>query len=494
VRVLSQRLRIRGYSLAVVAVLLAFLVRLLADPWLGDHDPYIVFVVAVAVTGLYAGVRAACLATALGTVTAYFCFVPPRYKWGFAGKSDAVGFGVYLLAASGVVLLTHARNRAAMKAEESLKNQVEAERKLLDAEALFRHFMDHSSACAYLRDEEGRCVYANEAAKREFGTEVHQGNREGQRTIRSDFREQHLHVRAAGQSVEFLDRKMGEGGERYWLTSKFPFVDQSGRRFIGGISFEITERMRAEEILRKTERLSAAGQMASLLAHEINNPLAALTNVMFLLNQEPLVSPAREFLSQASDALTRINRIAAMTMGFYFEKDTAAPLHICRVIDEVADVLASSESFRDIRVVRDLSYDGTLVASPSGIQQLIASLLTNAMESGAQAIRIRVRAGWEWRQRGRGGVRITIADDGRGIPQELRDRIFEPFFSSKAEKGTGLGLWASRAVVLRNDGTIQLRSAVAGPRKGTCVSVFLPTAAAPSALPIDIRRAAGTAK
>jgi two-component system NtrC family sensor kinase len=214
--------------------------------------------------------------------------------------------------------------------------------------------------------------------------------------------------------------------------------------------------------------------MASLLAHEINNPLAALTNVMFLLEQQPLESHIREYVSMATDALTRINRIAGMTMGFYFEKDAPATLHICQIIDEVAEVLISKESFKNMQLVRDFKCDATVVASLPRIRQLMINLLTNAVESGAQAVRVRVRAGWDWRQHGGTGVRITIADDGGGIRHELHKKVFEPFFSTKPDKGAGLGLWAARAVVLRNEGRIRLRSTATGPRRGTCVHVFLP--------------------
>ena len=214
VKGLRHKIRIAGYSLAVISVVLAFLLRLLVDPWLGNQSPYLLFVVAVAVTGLYAGIRPALLAAALGTGVAYFCFVPPRYEWGFAGVSDAVGFAVYLLGVAGVILLTRARIRATEKSEQ--------------------------------------------------------------------------------------------------------------------------HRMQAEEILLKTERLSAAGQMASLLAHEINNPLAALTNVMFLLNQQPLSSPSRELLIAGTDALYRVNRIAGMTMGFFFEKKAPVPVRIREIVYEVA--------------------------------------------------------------------------------------------------------------------------------------------------------------
>lgn len=475
---LLRGFHVGGYWLAVLTVLLAFGLRLAVDPWLGDQDPYIVFVVAIAVTGLYAGVRPAILATALGTVVAYFCFVPPRYQFGFAGIDDAVGFGVYLITAVAVVLLIHARMRAASQAESALEAHIQSEQRLHDAQTLFRNFMDHSSACAYLRDEDGRCVYANEVAKREFGIDLDTAASQipGAQT-NFQFRDQDRRVLDLGHGMEFVDRAPGVGGERYWLTSKFPFVDMTGHRFVGAISFEITDRINAEEILRKTERLSAGQQMASLLAHEINNPLAALTNIVFLLNQQPLPSPAREFVGEAKEALSRINRIASMTLDFYFDEDTPAPLDVCQLVDEVVEMLRATEGFRKIQVAREFSSDTHLIASPPRIRQLIISLLTNAMESGAQTVRIRVRMGWDWHRRSRGGVRITVADDGRGIARELRDKVFEPFVSTKGERGAGLGLWASRAVVLRNDGTIRLRSCTSGANRGTCVRLFLPTLA-----------------
>lgn len=467
-----------GYLFAFVSVLLAFVLRLLIDPWLGNQDPYVTFIVAVAITGFYRGLRAAWLVAALGAATAYFCFVPPRYQWGFQGLSDAVGFSVYSLAAIAVILLTHARVKATAKAEQSLKAQIEAERKLLDTEALFRHFMDYSTACAFLRDEHGRCLYANESAKREFAIEISESTDDTSAAkISSELREQNRQVLRTGRALEFIDRRAGANGERYWLTNKFPFVDQAGQKFVGGIAFDITDSIHAEEILSKTERLSAAGQMASLLAHEINNPLAALTNFLFLLKEQPLPSPAKEFACRASDELTRINRIAAMTMGFYFENETPGPLRICQMINEVALVLNSTQTFKGVQIKREFRCDPIIVASAPRMRQLIASLLTNALESGAKSVRVRVHRCLDWRRQSRPGVRVTISDDGCGIRPEIREKIFEPFFSTKAERGTGLGLWASQTIVLRNKGAIRVRSSTSGPMKGTCISFFWPTPA-----------------
>jgi signal transduction histidine kinase len=475
----ARRSQIAGYLLAVVSVGLAFMLRLGIDPWLGDQSPYETFLVAVAVTGLFAGIRPALFATFLGALVAYVCFVPPRYRWGFATVSDAAAFSVYLLAAAAVIALTKARNKAAENAERALTQQIEAERSLLDAESLFRHFMDHSSACAYLRDDTGRCVYANAVATRELGLldgGLHDAP--AQPTISSRLLEQDQQVLRTSEPMEVIDNTASPQGERYWLTRRFPFVNQAGQRLVGGISFEITARMKADEILRKNERLASAGQMASLLAHEINNPLGGLTNLMFLLSQQSLPPVSRDFVVRANDALERINRIVAMTLGIYYEKVAPTRVNICQVLSDAADTLLAVERFRTIRLERELNCDATFAASLPRMRQLFTNLLANAMESGAETVRIRVRPGRDWRLNRRSGVLITIADDGCGIRSELRQRLFEPFLSTKPEKGAGLGLWSSKAIVLRNDGSIRLRSSVGPAKTGTCVRIFLPTGAA----------------
>jgi signal transduction histidine kinase len=455
-----------GYAFAIISVVVALVARLLIDPWVGDQSPYIMFVVAVAVTGLFADVRAAFLATGLGAILAYICFVPPRYRWGFAGLHDATSFGVYLLASVAVVLLTRARNNAVQRARQSLENHLQAERDLVDTETKFRKFMDNSSGRVFLRDDCGRFVYANEAARR--GLTGPNGAE-----IPAKLLEQDQQVLRAEQPMQFTDRIGGPIGERVWLTNKFPFVDQSGRKFVGGFSVDITDRLRAEDIAIKAQRFAAAGQMANLLAHEVNNPLAALTNVMYLLTNYPLDVTGQSLVKQASGALARINRITAMTLSFYAENDSAVLVPIRELINEVADVLSSIEAFKNVELVRELN-DSTIIASAGRIRQLIQSLLTNAMESGARTVLVRARSAQEYSRARRPGVRITISDDGRGISRDRFADLFEPFVTTKSERGTGLGLWTCNAIVLRAGGTIRIRSNTEGTKTGTCVFLFLP--------------------
>jgi len=476
----SPHFKFSGYWLAVVSVFLAFLLRLVIDPWLGGQMPYLTFVVAIAATGLYAGVRPAILATLLGAVTAYFCFVPPRYEWGFAGISDAVGFGVYLFAAAGVVLLTLARNSAASTAEESLKQQIEIERKLLDAQSLLRKFLDNGPACAYLRDEEGRYVYLNEMAKRLLGIGDDDASGISVESLPAQT-DLHFHsdheILQTGRPHQSVDKLVRPDGEHYWLTVKFPFIDQNGKKFVGGTSFEITERVQAEEVLRKTERIASSGQMASLLSHHVNNPLAAVTNCLYLLSEETLTPTGEEYLSRAKEELERLNRITGLTLGFYHENENPVLISICPVIEEVTQALSAVPAFQHVHIDRDFKCDATVLASRRGMQQLLTSLLANAMESGATTIRIRAGRGYHWRRPGVSGIRISIADDGHGISRENSKQLFQPFFSTKGTRGTGLGLWSSRVIVRKIDGTIKLRSVSTGPKTGTSVSLFLPTGA-----------------
>jgi signal transduction histidine kinase len=480
---LIQRMRelyTRPYWFALLVTLLGLLLRFLLDPWLGDQMPYITFVLAVAVTGLYVGVRPALASTALGAVFAYFSFVEPRYRWGFRGISDAAGFAVYVLAALVVVALVRQRIAAANLAQRSLAKELETQRKLTDMEALLKAFMDKSPACAYLRDSAGKNVFINEtAAAFEFRGERDSG---AQQTNLSSNREDRLGARdeevlRSGQAIEFVETLVSGAGEREWLTMKFPFADHAGRRLVGSISFDITERIRAEEVLRKTESLAAAGQMASLVAHEINNPLACLTNSLFLLRSEPLTTAGRYCLTLAEEQLARVSHITRLTLSFYKEHESATEVRIRRVASSAADALQSVANGKGVKIERDFQCEAVLVAREDRVRDLFANLLLNAVESGAQTVRIRVARGREWQGAGRRGVRISIIDDGSGIDPKNRLELFKPFFSTKTQKGAGLGLWASKAMVLRGAGSIRLRSSTRTGTKGTCVSVFLPTTA-----------------
>lgn len=471
------RLRFGPYSLAVLTVLLGLLLRFLIDPWLGDQMPYITFLVSVAVTGLYAGVGPSLLSTFVGAGFAYFCFVPPRYKWGFAGMSDAVGFLAYLAAALGIVFLTRARNKAHQQAEDRLSDRIAAERKLGDAQQILQTFLQNRPGCAYLRNTAGQYVYYNDEARDLLG--IGHGPAESSSQLRQMMENLDRQVLAAGPGPEqFIDKVELGNEERYWLTTKFIFIDQANDKFVGSLSLDITSQMRAEQLVLESEKLAAASQMVASVAHEINNPLAAVTSSVFLLGREPLSQPARTLVTIAQQELSRLTRITEVAIGFY--KNTEAPIAVDlrELLEDVVNRMKLRFPDSAALIERECFWNGALVASPSQIRKALENVLINSLEAGASRIRVRVAPSCDWRMNSRTGVRFSILDDGRGMTAEQSRKAFEPFFSTKAEKGTGLGLWIAKSIALRNAGQIRLRSSSRPEAHHTCVSLFFPDSVA----------------
>jgi signal transduction histidine kinase len=470
---LSSHIQIGPHWLTVLAVLLGLVLRFLIDPWLGDQMPYITFLVSVAVTGLYAGVRPALLSTALGAALAYFFFVPPRYKWGFAGMSDAVGFLAYLTAALAIVVLTRARNKAHEETQRILQDRIDAERRLRDAQKLFQEFLENRPGCAYLRDQTGRYVYYNVEARLLLG--IDNRNAIGTSELRMKLESQDQQALATtGSPLQFVDKVILRGQELYWLTTKFVVVDEQTHKFVGSLSLDITSQMRAEQVVLETERLAAAGQMIAMVAHEINNPLAAVTSSLFLLGRETLPHSARELVAIAQDELSRLTRITSMAIGFYKKTELPVPIDPCGLVDDVLIQMAAQFSGKGAWIQRNFKWNGTFMACPNQIRQALENVVANSFESDAGQIRVRVARSNDWRMPSRSGLRISVFDDGCGMHPKQSNKAFEPFYSTKTEKGTGLGLWIANAVVLRNRGHISLRSTDNPGRHGTCVSIFLP--------------------
>ncbi len=237
----------------------------------------------------------------------------------------------------------------------------------------------------------------------------------------------------------------------------------------------IAELRRAHSALLEAERLAATGRLAATIAHEINNPLEAITNLFYLLDRLPgMPEEGRAYTSQCSQELQRVAHIVKEILGFY---RSAGPV-LVSVGDAVRSALAVSArqlELRGIRVHAELDCDQRVLAREGELRQIFLNLLGNAIQATPTGgrLRVRVRPAVAWNRRAQRGVRITIADTGRGISREHRPHVFEPFFSTKAEKGTGLGLWVTKGIVQKHCGSIRFRTRV-GDGSGTCFTVFLP--------------------
>jgi signal transduction histidine kinase len=232
--------------------------------------------------------------------------------------------------------------------------------------------------------------------------------------------------------------------------------------------------MQAEQVVLETERLAAAGQMVAMVAHEINNPLAAVTSSLFLLGRETLPNSARELVAIAQDELSRLTHITGLAIGFYKQTEVPVAIDPCGLVDDVLIQVAAQFSGNVARIQRNFKWNGMFVACPTQIRQALGNVVANAFESGAGQIWVRVARSKDWRMPSRSGLRISVLDDGCGIHPQHCKEAFGPFYSTKNAKGTGLGLWIANAVVLRNGGHIILRGTDNPGRHGTCVSIFLP--------------------
>jgi PAS domain S-box-containing protein len=241
-----------------------------------------------------------------------------------------------------------------------------------------------------------------------------------------------------------------------------------------GINMDVTERRRSEEQLRLHDRLAASGRMAASLAHEINNPLAAVTNVLYLLSRQDLNEQARGYVELANAELERVAGITRNILGLY--RDTPSPVRV-RLSELMANVVLLYTPMirsQQITLSTDFNPDDAVMGYPGELRQLFSSLMSNAVEAMEKHGKLKVRVHPSVSgATGEKGVRVLIADRGPGIRQEIREKIFEPFFTTKGERGTGLGLWISSEIVRKHGGVLRVRTATQG-NTGTVFNVFLP--------------------
>jgi PAS domain S-box-containing protein len=241
--------------------------------------------------------------------------------------------------------------------------------------------------------------------------------------------------------------------------------------------FDIEERKRTEEYLRRSERLAATGRLAATIAHEINNPLAAVTNLLYLLSSDSRLDPGlKEFADVAQAEISRVAHITKQTLAFH--RDATIPVHVNLndVMESMLYLYAQRLRAKSIRVQKELNFSGDVVGFPNELRQVISNIFENAIEASPEAgiVRVRVYPSREYCNSHKPGVRITIADDGPGIRDENSQKIFEPFFTTKGEKGTGLGLWVCQGIISKHGGFIRMKSSTHPDRCGTVFSIFLP--------------------
>ena len=232
----------------------------------------------------------------------------------------------------------------------------------------------------------------------------------------------------------------------------------------------------AEEALRRSEKLAVAGRLASSISHEINNPLAAVTNLLYLIDNSSSLEDAKQHNKIATNELARVSEIVTQTLRFYREPSRPTLVRVSEIVDSALVLYEARLTHAGIAIERDFRNCSSIIAMAGELRQVILNLIGNALDALGHGgrLKIRISDAHEHRNGARPGVRLTVADTGSGISPVVRKTLFEPFVTTKPDTGTGLGLWISSEIIRRHSGTIQVRSSVFPQSAGTVFSLFLP--------------------
>ena len=346
-------------------------------------------------------------------------------------------------------------------------------------------------------DAEGRLVFMNSVAEQLTGWSASEAMN---KPVAQVFRIIKEHNRAAIEDPIDAVRRMEttaapaghtilirrDGAETPLATSVAPLRGTSGELTGAVLVFrDVTENRNAAEALRRAEKIAVAGRLAASIAHEINNPLEAVTNLLYLAATCNTLEETREFIEVGQEQLQRASAIVAQSLEFHRGSPVRTSCAMTELLDSVLSIWNRRLAARHIEIVRDYSLHPPFTAYVSELRQLITNLVANAYESinahGKIIVRTRVTdAGKQ--------IRVTVADTGCGIDPAVRQRIFEPFFTTKAT-GTGLGLWVSTEIVRKHGGALQIRSRRAVP-SGTVASVTIPLRPAATPAHFDLQHAA----
>jgi PAS domain S-box-containing protein len=285
-------------------------------------------------------------------------------------------------------------------------------------------------------------------------------------------------VGVASQTV--LIRK--DGTELDIADSASPIRDQAGNTTGIVLVFrDITMERKTQNALIANEKLAVAGRLAATIAHEIHNPLDSVSNLLYLMRSGATPEESKQFMDMAEQELARVTQISRAMLGLYRESKAPVEVDLKEMLEEILLLMERRLVDQGVAVFPDLPYAMSVPAFPAELRQVFTNLITNAAEAAGRGGEVRISI--EPRSSGldaagqkiEAGITVKIADNGVGIQEEVRPHLFQPFFTTKGERGTGLGLWVSRGIVNKHGGSITLTSDTGKSTHGTIVSVFLAT-------------------
>jgi PAS domain S-box-containing protein len=287
----------------------------------------------------------------------------------------------------------------------------------------------------------------------------------------------------AGERIEHYEtERLRKDGQRLQVSVTISPVRDAKGKIIGAskIAHDIGDRKRAEQALLTSEKLATAGRLAATVAHEINNPLESVINLVYLAKRAETDPVIQSYLLTAEEELNRIAHLSKQTLGFYRERSEKTRVRVGDLVRQLVAVFSSRAQNKGLRIDLKIVSNAEVVVDCTEFRQLFANLISNSIDACERGGLIRVRVSVSASGSAE-GLRVTVADNGSGIKPTDRPHIFDAFFTTKQDVGTGLGLWICKQIAEKSGGTIRVRSVAEPGRSWTAVSVFLPvTVSAPA--------------
>jgi len=483
----------------LIPTAVSFLVILLLPP--GHRSPYLFAYPGVVLSAWFFGVGA-CIVSALvsGTLIEYFIFYTHLVPVRPMPQQSAFRLLVFVIGSVAVGWLSQEVSRLRQLNEtKDLRRRLErvaAERRLSEErerarvalqerETRLQIALEGGHVGLWDHDlENGRILWTDEhyrilglepgsvpASYEVMHAAVHPEDREPMQAL---FHE----TLATGHPLYCEYRVVRPDGAVRWVEAQAQYeLNAEGKAVrMLGVMTDITHRKHAEAALLKSEKLAVAGRLAASVAHEINNPLAAVANLLYLVAESNSIDDVHAHAQVALSQVMRVARITQQTLKFHRQSELP---RITRLSDEIEGVLSlfhGRVQQSNICVDRQYFDDPPLECLSGDLQQVFANLIANALDamSGGGTLAIRIRRSRDWRKSRQPGMRVTIADSGTGISPETRKRIYEPFFTTKTGTGTGLGLWVTSEIIERQQGDLRVWSSRIAGKSSTAFSLFLP--------------------
>ncbi len=378
--------------------------------------------------------------------------------------------------------------RDALFARDQALNELRVERDVLRvSEERFRRLIENASICINISDMDGRIVYANPALLGLIGytaAEFERGLIRWEQLTPPEFaaadQKAMEQLRHTGVCEPYQKAYRARDGRLVPLLAGMTLlpmtVDRESPDQVAVFLADLTSQKQAEAALIQSEKLAAVGRLAASISHEINNPLEAVTNILYLLkSQEGLDGPVRANLLLAEQELARVSQISTQTLRFHRQSTRPTETSPEELVGSVIALYHGRLQNSQIEIIEQRRHASPILCYEGDIRQVLSNLLGNAIDAMRRGGRVIIRCQdvTLWRT-GEPGLRITIADSGHGMSPAVLARIFEAFYTTKGSNGNGLGLWISRGIIEKHRGILRVKSRSKGNKTGSVFTLVLP--------------------